>query len=158
MAQPHSWSHIDKLRVETGCWRSETHFFTEEVKHQGPGSSLETRAPGSPGQILTLNLPFAFPQPFHRSSAWQHQKTEWKMMKNWSRRARIWKSFTVRGRLTLRNPVSCIFFFSFVFHFSRILSSLSVPIKGTSGAVHSSHHGDQGKGYLLGFLPVNSLQ
>ena len=50
------------------------------------------------------------------------------------------------------------FFFSFVFHFSRILSSLSVPIKGTSGAVHSSHHGDQGKGYLLGFLPVNSLQ
>ena len=125
LAQPHSWSHIDKLRVATRCWRSETHFFTEEVKHQAPGSSLETRAPGSPGHILTLNLPFAFPQPFHRRSAWQHQKTEWKMMKNWSRRARIWKSFTVRGRLTLRNPVSCIFFFLLCF----ISQGFSLPYR-----------------------------
>ena len=32
--------------------------------------------------------------------------------------------FTVRGRLTLRNPICC--------HFSAILYSLSVPIPGTS--------------------------
>ena len=131
LAQPHSWSHIDKLRVATGCWRSETHFFTEEVKHQGPGSSLETRAPGSPGHILTLNLPFVSPQRFHRSSAWQHQKTEWKMMKNWSRRARIWKSFTVRGRSTLRNPVSCFFFF------------LCVPFLKDSLFLISSYEGNE---------------
>ena len=33
LAQPHSWSHVDKLRVATGCWMSEAHFFIEEVKH-----------------------------------------------------------------------------------------------------------------------------
>ena len=48
-------------------------------------------------------------------------------------------------------------FSSFVYHFSRILCSLPVPILGTSRAASSSQDWDHGKGYLLGFLSVTSF-
>ena len=66
--------------------------FHWSMKHQGPGRTLETRTPGaqvraprstgSPVHILTLNWPFTFSQPLHMTSACQHQKMVWQIMKN----------------------------------------------------------------------------
>ena len=61
LAQPHSWSHIDKLRVATGCWRSETHFFTEEVKHQAPWEFPGDKGTGVPWSHPDSKSPLCFP-------------------------------------------------------------------------------------------------
>ena len=47
LSRPHSWSHVDKLRVATGCWKAETHFFIAEVKLR-PWEVLEASTPGVP--------------------------------------------------------------------------------------------------------------
>jgi len=109
LSRPHLWSHVDNLRVATGCWRSETHFFIAEMKLWGPWGKY-SRGPkarlwgasGSPGHILTLSLPFAFPQPLHMTAALRHQTSTWQMMKIQRQWARILRSF-ISSSISFKN-------------------------------------------------------
>ena len=51
LSRPHSWSHVDKLRVATGCWKAETHFFIAEVKFR-PWKVAEAITQGSQRQAV----------------------------------------------------------------------------------------------------------
>ena len=73
----------------------------EPLRHLEVPGDKDTRHPkarlsgaGSPGHILTLSLPFAFPQPLQVAAALGHQKATWQVVKIQSRRARIWGSYS----------------------------------------------------------------
>ena len=73
-------------------WNTEALGGPEDKDTRGPKALLQG-IQGSPGHILTLNLPFTFPQPFHMATAFGHQKTALQIMKIQRRRTRIQRSF-----------------------------------------------------------------
>ena len=85
---------------DVGGQRSTFHWRGEPLRPWVVPEDKDTRhpkarlwgAPGFPGHILTLSLPFAFPQPLQMAAVLGHQKATWKIMKIQSRRARIWRS------------------------------------------------------------------
>ena len=73
-------------------WNTEALEGPEDKDTRGPKALLQG-IQGSPGHILTLNLPFTFPQPLHMATALGHQKTVLQIMKIQRRRTQIRRSF-----------------------------------------------------------------